>query len=143
MKIFCKFPTINISKLLFLFLLVICIAKNFIWTNLKANFSIFCFFCRFSYSSISAKYCPIITIYYYLFSFQMMHKSQFRKNDPYDWFCGPGSHIYTVHYIYIYSIVTMSSPLKDYNRCSSLACPAPTMNHPVPTKPYVSFSLKS
>ncbi len=29
----------------------------------------------------------------YLFSFQMMHKSQFQKIDPYDWFCGPGSHI--------------------------------------------------
>ncbi len=27
-------------------------------------------------------------------SFQMMHKSQFPKIGPYDWFCGPGSHIY-------------------------------------------------
>ncbi len=26
-----------------------------------------------------------------LFSFHMMHKSQFRKIDPYDWFCDPGS----------------------------------------------------
>ncbi len=25
----------------------------------------------------------------YLFSFQMMYKSQFRKIDPYDWFCRP------------------------------------------------------
>ncbi len=33
MKIFCKLPTVNISKLIFL--LVICIAKNFIWTTLK------------------------------------------------------------------------------------------------------------
>ncbi len=39
MKIFCEFPTINISKLNFW--LVICIAKNFIWTTLKAIFSIF------------------------------------------------------------------------------------------------------
>ncbi len=39
MKIFSKFPTVNISKLNFL--LVICIAKNFIWTTLKAIFSIF------------------------------------------------------------------------------------------------------
>ncbi len=23
--------------------------------------------------------------------FQNMYKSQFRKIDPYDWFCGPGS----------------------------------------------------
>ncbi len=30
----------------------------------------------------------------YLFSFQMMYKSQFRKIDPYDLFCGPGSHMY-------------------------------------------------
>ncbi len=25
-----------------------------------------------------------------------MHKSQFRKIDPYDWFCAPGSHIYVL-----------------------------------------------
>ncbi len=42
MKIFCKFPTINISKLNFW--LVICTAKNFIWTTLKAIFSVFWFF---------------------------------------------------------------------------------------------------
>uniref|UniRef100_A0A8C2D2Y1 Anion exchange protein n=1 Tax=Cyprinus carpio TaxID=7962 RepID=A0A8C2D2Y1_CYPCA len=29
----------------------------------------------------------------FLFIFQMMYKSQFRKIYPYDWFCGPGSHI--------------------------------------------------
>ncbi len=39
MKIFSKFPTVNISKVNFL--LVICIAKNFIWTTLKVIFSIF------------------------------------------------------------------------------------------------------
>ncbi len=42
MKIFFKFPTINISKLNFR--LVICIAKDFIWTTLKAIFTIFRFF---------------------------------------------------------------------------------------------------
>ncbi len=36
MKIFCKFPTVNISKLNFW--LLICIAKNFIWTTLKGTF---------------------------------------------------------------------------------------------------------
>ncbi len=41
MKIFYKFPTVNTSKLNFW--LVICIAKNFIWTALKAIFSIFRF----------------------------------------------------------------------------------------------------
>ncbi len=62
MKIFCKFPTVNISKLW----LVIFIAKNLILTTLKVIFSIFRFFffapsdSRFSNSCISAKYCPII-----------------------------------------------------------------------------------
>ncbi len=59
MKIFSKFPTINILKLNFW--LVICIAKNFIWTTLKVIFSIFRFFApsdsRFTNSCISVKYC--------------------------------------------------------------------------------------
>ncbi len=42
MNIFCKLPTVNISTLNFG--LVMRIAKNFIWTNLKAIFSIFRFF---------------------------------------------------------------------------------------------------
>ncbi len=29
----------------------------------------------------------------YLISFQMIYKSKFQKIDPYDWFCGPGSHM--------------------------------------------------
>ncbi len=56
MKIFCKCPTVNISKL--------CIDKNFIWTTLKAIFSIFRFFCTLGFqifSCILAKYCPILT----------------------------------------------------------------------------------
>ncbi len=56
MKIIWKFPTVNIY-------IVICIAKNFIWTTLKVIF--FLFFApsdsRFSNSCISAKYCPILT----------------------------------------------------------------------------------
>ncbi len=63
MKIFCTFPTVNISKLNFL--LVICISKNFIWTILKAIFSICWVFVpsdpRFSNNCISAKYCPILS----------------------------------------------------------------------------------
>ncbi len=63
MKIFCKFLTVNISKLHFL--LVICIAKNFIWTNFILFSQYFDFFApsdsRFSNSCISAKYCPILT----------------------------------------------------------------------------------
>ncbi len=57
MKIFCKFPTVNISKLNFW--LIICIAKNFIWTTLKVIFSIFRFFCSLRFQIY--KYCPIIT----------------------------------------------------------------------------------
>ncbi len=57
MKIFSKFPTINISKLNFW--LVICIAKNFIWTTLKMIFSILWFFCTLRFQIY--KYCPIIT----------------------------------------------------------------------------------
>ncbi len=41
-KIFCKFITVNISQLNFC--LVICIAMNFIWTTLKAIFSVLWFF---------------------------------------------------------------------------------------------------
>ncbi len=90
MKIFCKFPTVNISKLNFW--LVICIAKNFIWITLKVIFSIFRFFCSLRFQIF--KYCPIITNHTSMESYQMMHKSQFWKIVPYDWFCGPGSHIY-------------------------------------------------
>ncbi len=36
MKVLCKFPTVNISKRIFV--LVICIAKNFIWSTLKVFF---------------------------------------------------------------------------------------------------------
>ncbi len=35
-RYFCKFPTVNISKLNFW--VVICIAENFIWTNLNGDF---------------------------------------------------------------------------------------------------------
>ncbi len=57
MKIFSKFPTINKSKLNFW--LLICIAKNFIWTTLKMILSIFRFFCTLRFQIY--KYCPIIT----------------------------------------------------------------------------------
>ncbi len=63
------------------FWLVICIAKNLIWTTLKVIFSIFRFFCTLRFQIY--KYCSIITnhtsMQSYLFSVQMMHKSQFPK----------------------------------------------------------------
>ncbi len=65
------------------FWLVICIAKNLIWITLKMIFSIFWFFCTLRFQI--SKYCPIITnhtsMQSCLFSFQMMHKSQFWKID--------------------------------------------------------------
>ncbi len=92
MNIFSKFPTVNISKLNFW--LVICIAKNFIWTTLKMIFSIFRFFCTLRFQIY--KYCPIITNHTsmesYLFIFQMLYKSL----DPYAWFCAPGSHMFVL-----------------------------------------------
>ncbi len=60
MKIFCKFPSVNISKLTFW--LVIHIANNLICTTLKAIFSVFRFFFATSDSQIvviSVKYCPV------------------------------------------------------------------------------------
>ncbi len=59
MKIFCTLPTVNISKRNFS--LVICMAKNLIWTTLKAIFSIFIYYFSRSNSCIWAKYFPIIT----------------------------------------------------------------------------------
>ncbi len=57
MKIFSKCPTVNIWNIIFR--LVICIAKNLIWTTLKMIFSIFRFFCTLRFQIY--KYCPIIT----------------------------------------------------------------------------------
>ncbi len=83
MKIFSTFPTIIISKRHYW--LVICIAKNLIWTTLKMIFSIFRFFCTLRFQIY--KYCPNHTsMESYLFSFQLF------ENWTYDWFCAPGSH---------------------------------------------------
>ncbi len=74
MKIFCKFPTVNILKLNFW--LVICSAKNFIWTDLLIyqipDFQIVC---------ISAKYIlSKQTIHHGKFiHFQMMYNLNFPK----------------------------------------------------------------
>ncbi len=54
MKIFRIFPSVNISKLNIW--LLICIAKNFIWTTLKMIFSIFRFLCTLRFQIY--KYCP-------------------------------------------------------------------------------------
>ncbi len=63
MKIFCKFPIVNISKLNFL--LLICFAKELIWT-IKGDFLNIKFF--FLHPQIAdfqivvlVKYCPVFT----------------------------------------------------------------------------------
>ncbi len=77
MKIFCKCPTV-----------VICIAKNFLWTTLKAIFSIFRFFCTFRFQIFKLLYFSQIwniltnnTSMESLF-IHMMYKSQFKKKIP-------------------------------------------------------------
>ncbi len=95
MKIFSQFPTINILKLNFW--LVICIAKNLIWTTLKTiSLNISIFFVRsdsrFPNSSISAKYCHILTNHTSMEVYLSDCVLISIKHDPYDWFCLPGSH---------------------------------------------------
>ncbi len=41
----------------------------------------------------------------------MMHKSQFQKIDPYDWFCAPGSHIL---YCNIIQLVVIRNMTEDF-----------------------------
>ncbi len=97
MEIFFLFPTVNISKRNFW--LVICIAMNYIWTNLKVIFSILEFFCTLRFQivvSLPNIVLSIQTIHQWtdeLVSFQIMCKSQFLKIGTYVWFCGPGSHL--------------------------------------------------
>ncbi len=45
----------------------------------------------------------------------MMYKSQFKKKDPYDWFCGPGSHLVSLPSadIYLKPLYTMHSKSFD------------------------------
>ncbi len=94
MKIFCKFTTVNISKLNFW--LVICIAKNFIWTTLKVIFSIFRFFLctvRFQiFKILSYHNKPYINGKLIYSAFRRCINLDLKKIDPYDWFCAPGSH---------------------------------------------------
>ncbi len=80
MKIFDTFPTINIPKLNFW--LVICIAKKFIWTTLKAIFLIFWFFLHPQIPDFQILYLGQILLY----------PNKPYKIHTYDWFCGPGSH---------------------------------------------------
>ncbi len=64
------------------FLLVICMAKNFIWTTLKAIFAPSD--SKYVNSIISSKYCPI------LINHTSMESS---LTLIYDWFCDPGSYM--------------------------------------------------
>ncbi len=102
-------------------LLVVCVAKNFIWTTLNAIFSIFRFFLHpqipdFN-SCISVKYCHILTNHTsmesYLFSVQMKHKSEFKKStlmsgfvvqarQANKWCLGLKKTTYIIHIVYYY-----------------------------------------
>ncbi len=81
MEICCTCPTVNISELNFK--LLICFAKNLIWTILKALLLKFGApsDSRFSNSCILAKYYLIHQWKAYLFSFQIMYESQLQKTD--------------------------------------------------------------
>ncbi len=103
MHIFCKFPTLNISKLNFW--LVIYIAKDFIWTTLKVIFSIFIYFLHpqipdFSLSQpnmiVSLK--PYINGKIIYLGFRLRIKVNFKKCTL---ITGPGSHL-PLNYIYYY-----------------------------------------
>ncbi len=72
MKIFCKFLTVNISKVNFG--LVICIAKTFIWTTLKVIFSIFLFPLIFFLHSTIIDFQIVIFQPNIVLSYQTIHK---------------------------------------------------------------------
>ncbi len=95
-KIFCKFPTVNISKLIFL----LCIAKNVLWTTLKTIFLICWFFLHPQIADFQIVETQKILSYpnkpyingkliYLPCMWCIIPKKQ---NYPYDWFCGPESH---------------------------------------------------
>ncbi len=96
--IFCKFPTVNISKLFNNYLIIIINMQELNLENFKGDFlNISIFFCspsdsRFSNSCISAKYCPFHNKPY-------IHRKliylpfRSKKNDPDDWFYGTESHL--------------------------------------------------
>ncbi len=62
MNIFCKCINVNRSKLHFI--LVICFAKNLIWTKLKAIFSIFRFVCTNRFQTFKQSYLGQILSYH-------------------------------------------------------------------------------
>ncbi len=73
-----------------IFWLVICIAKNLIWTTLKAIFSIFVFVLHSQIPDIQIVVYQSNTVLTNHTSTEGMYKSQCKKIDTFDWFCGPG-----------------------------------------------------
>ncbi len=77
-------------------------AKNLIWTILKAISQYLDFFLHPQIPDFQIVVSqPNITLIYSLLNVYIhkLYKSQFRKTDPYDWFYGPGSHLYTLLHI--------------------------------------------
>ncbi len=92
---YCKYIKLN-------FWLVICIAKNFIWTTLKAIFSIF----RYSFLhplipdlQIVVSQTNIVWSQQTIHQWKAMFENKIEKNDPYDWFCSPVSYIWKCWYL--------------------------------------------
>ncbi len=79
MKIFSKCPTVNISKLNFW--LLICIAKNFIWTTLKMIFSIFRFVLHPQIPDLQILSKPYINGNIIYSAFRLCINLNFKKND--------------------------------------------------------------
>ncbi len=82
--------TVNISKLNFW--LLICIAKNFIWTTLKMIFLIFDFFSPSDFPILSYHNKPYINGNIIYSAFRWCINLNLKMH-PYDWFCAPGSRI--------------------------------------------------
>ncbi len=146
MKIFCKFPTVNLTKLNFwLVILIINIAKNLIRTILKV-FSIFRYFCTFRFhifkwaGCILAKYCPYINkpyingkLIYSAFRICIL-ESQIPKIDLYVYFFFILGHIFGFTNIYtfifcilrrIYKWFTISSVISKHHRWFEDLIPPP------------------
>ncbi len=99
-----------------------CMAKNFIWTTLKAIFSIFTFFLHPQIPDFQivvsqpniVLYIPYINGKIIYSAFRLCINLNIEKMYPDDWFCGPGSHMALVHiFIVLVLVHIFLSPQQD------------------------------